>query len=109
MLMRSLTGQMSSMAVMLKIQVVFASPENQLVIDLEVREGTTIAAAVEQSGLRDELRAVGIDIDALTFGVWNKVRSGDDFVSDGDRVELYRTLEVDPKEARRRRADPDAS
>jgi len=108
-LMHSLTGQMSSMAVMLKIQVVFASPENQLVIDLEVREGTTIAAAVEQSGLRDELRAVGIDIDALTFGVWNKVRSGDDFVSDGDRVELYRTLEVDPKEARRRRADPDAS
>lgn len=109
MLMRSLTGQMSSMAVMLKIQVVFASPENQLVIDLEVREGTTIAAAVEQSGLRDELRAVGIDIDALTFGVWNKVSSGDDCVSDGDRVELYRPLEVDPKEARRRRADPDAS
>ena len=36
-LMRSLTGQMSSMVVMLKIQVVFASPENQLVIDLEVR------------------------------------------------------------------------
>ena len=81
--------------VMLKIQVVFASPENQLVIDLEVREGTTIAAAVEQSGLRDELRAVGIDIDALTFGVWNKVSSGDDCVSDGDRVELYRPLEVD--------------
>ena len=107
--MRSLTGQMSSMTVILKIQVVFASPENQSVIDLEVREGTTIASAIEQSGLRDELWAVGIDIDAFTFGVWNKVRSGDDLVSDGDRVELYRPLEVDAKEARRRRADPDAS
>ena len=107
--MRSLTGQMSSMAVMLKIQVVFASPENQLVIDLEVREGTTIAAAVEQSGLRDELRAVGIDIDALTFGVWNNVRSGHDLVSNRDRIELYRPLEVDPKEARRRRAKPEGA
>ena len=55
---------MSSMTVMLKIQVVFASPENQSAIDLEVREGTTIASAIEQSGLRDELWAVGIDIDA---------------------------------------------
>ena len=84
--------------VMLKIQVVFASPENQLVIDLEVREGTTIAAAVEQSGLRDELRAVGIDIDALTFGVWNNVRSGHDLVSNRDRIELYRPLDLDPRE-----------
>ena len=94
---------------MLKIQVVFASPENQLVIDLEVREGTTIAAAVEQSGLRDELRAVGIDIDALTFGVWNNVRSGYDLVSNRDRIELYRPLDVDPKEARRRRVKPEGA
>ena len=94
-------------AMMIEIQVVFATGSMQLVISLEVAKGTTIAESVEQSGIRAQFPEE--DIGQLKFGIWNKVRSSNEVVSEGDRVEIYRPLEADPKEARRRRAQQDTN
>ena len=92
---------------MIEIQVVFATCSRQVMIGLEVAEGTTIAESVEQSGIRAQFPEE--DIGQLKFGIWNKVRSSNEVVSEGDRVEIYRPLEADPKEARRRRAQQDTN
>ena len=104
--MPSVIGPTKFMVVlMIEIQVVFGTCSRQVMIGLEVAEGTTIAEALEQSGIRAQFPAE--DISQLKFGIWNKVKSSNVVVSEGDRVEIYRPLEVDPKEARRRRAQQD--
>ena len=106
--MLSVIGLTIFMAVlMIEIQVVFATCSRQVMIGLEVAEGTTIAESVDQSGIRAQFPAE--DINQVKFGIWNKVRSSNEVVSEGDRVEIYRPLEADPKEARRRRAQQDTN
>ncbi len=105
--MHSASVRMNFMTALIEIQVVFADTLEQIMIDLQVEAGTTVESAVEQSGIR--ARMTHIDLRLLTYGIWNQARSGQDIVSDGDRIELYRPLEVDPKEARRRRAERDRS
>jgi uncharacterized protein len=53
--------------------------------------------------LADALRAAGMDGWGGACGVWGRVRERTAALSDGDRVELYRALTIDPKEARRLR------
>jgi uncharacterized protein len=60
---------------------------------LRLSEGATLA---------DALCAAGAD-PASSAGVWGRVRGGSTPLRDGDRVELYRGLTIDPKEARRLR------
>ena len=80
---------------MLNIEVAFATPEQQLIIALNVPDNSTVATAIELSGLKVEAAAVGI------FG---KLCNLNDPVKMGDRIEIYRPLVHDPKEARRQRA-----
>lgn len=77
------------------IEVAYATPEQQIIIALDVPDNTTIATAIALSGLKVEAAAVGV------FG---KVCNLNDPVKTGDRIELYRPLAHDPKEARRQRA-----
>jgi uncharacterized protein len=77
------------------IEVAYATPEQQVIIALDVPYNTTIATAIELSGLKVEAAAVGI------FG---KSCDLQHIVQVGDRIELYRPLVHDPKEARRQRA-----
>jgi hypothetical protein len=72
-------------------------------LQVEVAAGATIEQAIEASGLlalEPQLRGSALDV-----GVWNRVVRLDSPVSDGDRIEVYRPLTVDPKEARRIRAN----
>ncbi len=64
--------------------------------------GSTALDALRASGLLE--RFPEIDISAQSVGLWARPCQLDSAVSDGDRVEIYRPLQVDPKEARRRRA-----
>lgn len=62
------------------------------------------------STVQDALAAVGLSLDtaegqALQAGVWGRRVGVDQPLNDGDRVELYRPLRVDPKHARRERFD----
>ncbi len=53
--------------------------------------------------LLDALRAVGLEASAWPAGIWGRRAERSQLLRDGDRVELYRPLLVDPKVARRER------
>lgn len=86
----------------LDIEVILALPEQAHVVPLQVTPGTTIRQAIEQSGLLRHCSGTGVDFSRV--GIHGRLRDPDTPVSDGDRVEIYRPLRIDPKEARRRRA-----
>ncbi|MCU0968123.1 MAG: RnfH family protein [Rubrivivax sp.] len=67
---------------------------------LELGPGATIGDALEASGVTARH---GIEAQALRVGVWGKARDPSTPLRDRDRVEVYRPLVVDPKEARRLR------
>ncbi len=84
----------------LRIEVVYALPERQLLRRVSLPEGSTVEAAVCASGLPAEFP----EIDPLRTGIYGKTVSKDTILRDRDRVELYRPLKADPKEIRRARA-----
>lgn len=89
------------MAETLNIEVAYAEPKRQFLRRITLASGATVADAIAASGLEAEF---AIDASNLAVGVWSKVVARDTPINDGDRVEVYRPLTADPKEARRRRA-----
>ena len=87
---------------MLEIEVAYAKPEQQIIIALQVPEGTTAKQAIDASGLLE--RFPEIDFSDIKTGVFGAVCSDEHRLKQGDRVEIYRPLQNDPKEARRQRA-----
>ncbi len=77
-------------------------PDRQEVLELNVPQGTTLDEAVVRSGIQS--RFPEVDIDSLQKGVWYEKLPGSSVLSDGDRIEIYRSLITDAKEARRLRA-----
>ncbi len=84
------------------IEIVYALPQRQVLLTLAVRQGTTVREAVELSGL--PAAYPGIDLAHGKFGIFGKRAAVDTALKNGDRIECYRPLTADPKEARRRRA-----
>jgi len=66
-----------------------------------LQAGSTVADAVRASGLLQ--RHAALDLAHVPVGVWGSLREPHEVLREADRVELYRPLSVDPKEARRRR------
>jgi putative ubiquitin-RnfH superfamily antitoxin RatB of RatAB toxin-antitoxin module len=89
------------MADTLKIEVAYAESGRQFLRRITLPSGATVADAIAASGLEAEF---AIDVSNLAAGVWSKAVARDTPLNDGDRVEIYRPLIADPKEARRRRA-----
>ncbi|MBI0328086.1 RnfH family protein [Burkholderia plantarii] len=85
------------------VQVCYALPTQQTLIDLDVPENTTVRAAIEASGI--VAQHPEIDVSVAKTGVFGKLAPLDTVLRDGDRVEIYRPLVVDPKAARQRRVD----
>ena len=84
----------------LHVTVVFCpAPGVTDAVALVLPAGTTAGQALARSGLG--ARHPGCE--RLPLGIWGRVRPADTPLRDGDRVELYRALTVDPKEARRLR------
>jgi putative ubiquitin-RnfH superfamily antitoxin RatB of RatAB toxin-antitoxin module len=86
----------------LRIEVVFATREAQDIVRLDMEEGANAGEALMASRLQE--RHPDVNFDTLKLGVFGKEVSRDTALSDGDRVELYRPLAIDPKEARRAKA-----
>lgn len=84
------------------VTVVYALPERQIVREVELPHGATLAAALQGSGLLREFP----EIDPLMtpVGVYGQIRSPEAILHPGDRVEIYRSLSEEPKVARRKRA-----
>ena len=83
------------------VELVYALPGEQTLLSLEVAPGTTVREAIELSGIRS--RSVAIDLERDKVGIYGKRVSLETVLRDGDRVEIYRPLTADPKDARRRR------
>ncbi|MCH8163853.1 MAG: RnfH family protein, partial [Proteobacteria bacterium] len=67
-----------------------------------VEDGTTIQQAIVTSGILDQCTA--IDLETNEVGIFSKIVALDTLVRAGDRIEIYRPLILDPKQARRLRA-----
>ncbi len=89
------------MAEAIDVEVAYAEPARQFLRRVTLADGATIADAIAASKLEAEL---GIDLSSLACGIWSKPKPRDTRLADGDRVELYRPLLADPKDARRKRA-----
>lgn len=70
-------------------------------VTLELPAGATLIQAIRASGMAE--RHPGLDLCAAKLGVWGRVQPEAHVLRDRDRVEIYRPLRVDPKEARRLR------
>lgn len=86
----------------IQVEVVFARPGQSWCIPVKLPAGSTIGEAIEQSNLLT--RCPEIDLRRNRVGIFSQLRDLTDRLEDGDRIEIYRPLQVDPKEARRRRA-----
>ena len=92
------------MAEMIHVEVVFATPDKQQIVALELPAGTSVREAALKSGL--DARFEGLDLAKADLGVFGKVvaKPENTPLNDGDRVEIYRPLIADPKEVRKQRA-----
>ena len=86
----------------IQVQVCYLRPESHFTQELTVAEGATLEQAIYASGVLQQ--APEIDLAACRTGVYGKLRPLDTVLRERDRVEIYRPLIADPKEARRRRA-----
>ena len=86
----------------MKVEVVYALPVAADAVSVSLPAGATLRDAVVASGVLR--RHPEIALEKQAFGVFGKRAQLDTRLSPGDRVEVYRTLAIDPKEARRRRA-----
>ncbi len=96
--------------------VAYASPQLQFCIELELPAGATVAQACAAARERVEQQSGGVllagsdplelqVLDDGECGIFGRVCEASQRLRDGDRVELYRPLQVDPKESRRSRAE----
>ena len=89
----------------INIEVAYATPARQLILPLQVDESCTMLEAVKQSGISKAFPE--IDMENLSLGIFGKAEKAPEnkVLKEGDRIEIYRPLVADPKEARKRRAE----
>ncbi|MCB1802038.1 MAG: RnfH family protein [Gammaproteobacteria bacterium] len=86
----------------LTVEVVYASPTEQVLEQLRVPAGSSVETAIKSSGIME--RFPEIDLAVNKVGIFGKASTLEAELVDGDRVEIYRPLIADPKEARKKRA-----
>jgi putative ubiquitin-RnfH superfamily antitoxin RatB of RatAB toxin-antitoxin module len=84
------------------VEVAYAEADKQVIVPLQVPVGTSAGEAVRRSGLAEQFP--DMDSNTAAIGVFGIPVSPCAPLAQGDRVEIYRPLQVDPKEARRQRA-----
>ena len=87
---------------MMRVTLAIAFASRQEVIELDLAERATIADAIVAARLAE--RFPGVDSSAMRTGIWSREAPPATRLREGDRVELYRALEADPKDMRRARA-----
>lgn len=84
------------------VEVAYALPDEQTILTVAGQPGMTVGQAIEASGIL--ARYPDIDLTVNKVGVFGKLSKQDAVLNPGDRVEIYRALIADPKEARKKRA-----
>ena len=86
----------------INVEVVFATPKAQRLIELAVPAGTTVEHVLRDADVASQFK--DDDLSQLATGIWGRVCDRSTVLTDGDRVEIYRELEIDPRSARRQLA-----
>jgi hypothetical protein len=84
------------------VEVVYARPGDQALEQLRVPAGSTIEEVIAHSGILQRFPEIDLSINKV--GIFGKAAKPSAHINDGDRVEIYRPLIADPKEARKKRA-----
>lgn len=84
------------------VEVIFALPKEQAVIDVELPGQSTVEDAIRESKILEKYPEINLDVNKT--GIFGKPAKREDILHPGDRVEIYRALIGDPKEIRRQRA-----
>ena len=87
----------------INVEVVYALPQEQTLLSLQVPQGSTLGEAVRLSGILDKYPE--IDLAKNKLGIFGKLSKEDTPLRDMDRIEINRPLIADPKEVRRKRAE----
>jgi putative ubiquitin-RnfH superfamily antitoxin RatB of RatAB toxin-antitoxin module len=86
----------------MKYEVAYGKTEEQVLLVVESNQSLTVQQAIEQSEILQ--RFPEIDLKVNKIGIFGKAAKLDTVLTEGDRVEIYRPLIADPKEARKKRA-----
>lgn len=89
----------------MRVEVAYARPDVQVILEVDVPEGATAEEAIRASGILE--RFPEIDLTKQKVGIFSKVAPLSKELREWDRVEIYRALIADPKAARRQRAQKD--
>ncbi len=84
------------------IELIYIEPASQNRLRFDLAKGSNIIQAIRLSGLLE--RFPEIDLEVNKVGIFSKIKKLDTVLRSGDRIEIYRPLLADPKEARRQRA-----
>lgn len=82
----------------IKVTVAFATPTRQLELPVVVASNATAAFAIRRSGILEAFTE--IDLSQAVIGIFGKKVFLDARLQEGDRIEIYRPLCIDPKTAR---------
>lgn len=91
------------MADTVSIEVIYALPHRQDLVQLKLPAGSTVQQAIEASGFAQKYPE--IDLKSNKVGIFGKLVRLDTPLRERDRVEIYRPLIADPKEIRKKRAE----
>ncbi len=94
------TSELNSQAI--TVEVAYATPVRQEIITVAGHAGMTLHAAILASGVLNIFPEIDLTINKV--GIFGQLAALQSLVSDQDRIEIYRPLQADPKETRRRRA-----
>lgn len=87
----------------IQVEVVYALPEKHYLIKVCLAPGSTLEQAIQASGILSLRQDIDLSINKV--GIFSRPAKLSDLVNDGDRVEIYRPLLIDPKDLRRQRAE----
>ncbi len=107
--MRSSTAHNNGMAMsdaLITVEVAYALPHEQTVVTVQAAANSTLHQIIEQSGILQ--RHPEIDLTQQKIGIFSRQASLAQTARAGDRVEIYRPLQADPKQARKQRASSNA-
>lgn len=91
------------MSEIISVEVIYALPNQQIPIRLDVQQGTSVQQAIELSGVLRQFPE--IDLSRNKLGIYARLAKPETVLRDRDRVEIYRPLIADPKEVRKKRAE----
>lgn len=88
----------------MKIEVIYALPDEQISFVVETDSRLTVRQTITKSTILSKYPELG-SIDSLKIGIYGTIVDLESIVKDKDRIEIYRELTIDPKQARMLRAD----